>query len=102
MCPCEPPTKSVLNDDDCAKAFRVTTPFDATLTKSSVYDEAVPNVIDWASGSVASKVNIGAELALNSAIVWLPLDIDGSVLGKNIASKKSIILPLVPALNDDV
>ena len=46
VCPCEPPTKSVLNDDDSAKAFRVTTPFDATLTKSSVYDEAVPNVID--------------------------------------------------------
>ena len=35
VCPCEPPTKSVLNEDD-STSFKVTTPFDATLTKSSV------------------------------------------------------------------
>ena len=29
VCPCEPPTKSVLNEDDSANAFKVTTPFDA-------------------------------------------------------------------------
>ena len=36
VCQCTPPTESVLNDDDTAKAFKVRTPFDATLTKSSV------------------------------------------------------------------
>ena len=35
VCPCTPPTKSVLNDDDSANAFKVRTPLDATLTKSS-------------------------------------------------------------------
>ena len=51
---------------------------DATLTKSSVYVEPVPNVNACPSGSVASKVNIGEPLELYSDIVWLPLVIAGS------------------------
>ena len=38
--------------------------------------------------------------AVNSSTVWLPVLIVGWVLGKNIASKNSDILPDVPALND--
>ena len=37
---------------------------------------------------------------VNSDITWLPVLIDGAVFGKNIAFKKSVTLPDVPALKD--
>jgi hypothetical protein len=70
-----------LNEDDSASAFIVITPFDATLTKSSVYTDEVPNVIACPSGSVPLNVVIVVPLVIYSIIVWLPVEILGPVFG---------------------
>jgi len=60
----------------------------------------VPKVKLCPSKSVPVTVVINDPDAVNSSTVWLPVLIVGWVLGKNIASKNSDILPDVPALND--
>ena len=81
VCPCEPPTKSVLNDSDVTLAFNVSSPFDGqNLTKSSVYVDCVLNVKLCPSGSVSLLFEL-LPLPLHSSIVIFSVVIDGSLLG---------------------
>ena len=100
---CPSPLFTVLNCSVEEVTFNVSTPFVANLTRSAVYPDCVVKVNAWDSGSVAVNVVIVEPLATNSAVLnWVALVIDGPVLGKNTAFKKSWTLPVVPALNDDV